>query len=577
MRASATRIIVAVAGIFALSFFSNAPGAQAQSGGLVRRNEPRSAARSLARRPDFRVAPQGAMVDGDTIFVGWTPGKFNATDNWWSIGAGYGPGFHRPPASGGMWDWETPLSGDSLNGWWPIRLLYQETGNQTLADRNRPWWALDYGNQANYVINQGAGQKRTFGVVGVWHVDAGNLAPGGANGVTWAPLAGTSSAWMGLRRHGDNQYVDPITSNPFNEDALQFNGANSGSASGNDKGFPGYGSQMDQMLYRDIDISGANPDSVLKVYFKLRTRMSSSKNTANATRTGWFDKDPLSDPALNDGNFISSTDAGANAPIDSFMVYVGCPVGDAVGAEWLGSDGLSHQVFDPVRRWFGELIRANEPDGHRELFTTWGDRDSMVCSMIPLSALASWGDTVRVVFRVKTNRGFDDEDTLYSSGGAGAAVVDDVTYQIGSGSVVSLGTFESPNAIDNSTSVSALDAWKSTGKPPGTQEHVERLENLIYQDINGPPGSPTRVCNMIGGVISAGNHDLSEATGGAFGTADQELVTAIVSPTIQLCGPYDRAGGTNAQGLTASNIIAADDYYVDFDIYDGLGFCPDVG
>ena len=55
------------------------------------------------------------------------------------------------------------------------------------------------------------------------------------------------------------------------------------------------------------------------------------------------------------GNFISSSDAGSGAPIDSFMVYVGAPVADTVGAAWTGSDGSTHPVFDPVRRWFGEL------------------------------------------------------------------------------------------------------------------------------------------------------------------------------------------------------------------------------
>ena len=42
--------------------------------------------------------------------------------------------------------------------------------------------------------------------------------------------------------------------------------------------------------------------------------------------TGWFYADPLSITAtLPDGrgNVVSSTDQGANAPVDSFMVYIG--------------------------------------------------------------------------------------------------------------------------------------------------------------------------------------------------------------------------------------------------------------
>src|SRR6185369_16152425 len=112
----------------------------------------------------------------------------------------------------------------------------------------------------------------TFGVVGVWHVDAGSAAPA-ANGVTWSPLAGAASAWMGMRRHGDTQYVDPITHSAFNDDLLQFTGVGYNGVTGSNHGFPGYGSQMDQMLFRDIAMTTSQS---LTVSFKYRTRMSTS-------------------------------------------------------------------------------------------------------------------------------------------------------------------------------------------------------------------------------------------------------------------------------------------------------------
>ena len=87
-----------------------------------------------------------------------------------------------------MWDWETPVHGDSLQGWWPRRLRLRAPVARHRPDWNRAWWAIDIGNQANYVINQGTGNKRTFGVVGVWHRDPGSA---GGGGVTWAPLVGT--------------------------------------------------------------------------------------------------------------------------------------------------------------------------------------------------------------------------------------------------------------------------------------------------------------------------------------------------------------------------------------------------
>jgi hypothetical protein len=109
----------------------------------------------------------------------------------------------------GIWDWDHFQAGDdSLQGWWPIARPGQSEGAGNTNDKVRGFFGLSYGNQGNYVINQGAGAKRTFGVTGYWHRDAGNGAPAayvdntpnspGPN-VEWAPLGGTQSAWCGLR------------------------------------------------------------------------------------------------------------------------------------------------------------------------------------------------------------------------------------------------------------------------------------------------------------------------------------------------------------------------------------------
>lgn len=526
-----------------------------------------------------RLGSSNTSNGNDTTFVGYNPAY--AGSNYWSVGVGerHPRGATTPPANiaRGYWDWENPVHGDSLQGWWPVRHLYTGTGGQTRTDITRPWWAIDIGNQISYVINQGAGLRRTFGVTSAWHVDPGNTVTPVANPasdatdnnpsqVGWAPLAGSKSAWCGLRTHGDVTEVDAVTGNPYSVDAWEHQNQGGTGATGTNRKYPGYASQWDQMLYRDIDISTAT-DTVLKVYFTLRTRMSTGKGSANATRTGWFDKDPLS---LVANNFIESS-GNAAAPIDSFMVYVGCPVVDTVGADWVGSDALTHQVFDPVRRWFGELIRANETNGHYELFTTYGDRDSVASATIPLSAFSGWGSKVRLVFRVKTNRGFDDDNGglagQYTSGGMGAAQIDSVSYDLGGGRVA-YGDFENESDINNDAGCTALAAWKTSSKPPAIIHHVHALSTLIYQDLCGPPGSVNRICNMYGNVISMGDHDLSEASNGEFGTAEQEQYQGMFSPTINLMTNADNTTANN-MGLIRADATPTEDFYIAYETYTG--------
>src|SRR2546426_989995 len=414
------------------------------------------------RSRSSRFGTQTNPAQAETVYVGYTPTQFipgwvennnpptnpGRNTNYWQIWAGYGPELISPAkshtyhvayssgmaGSGAMWDWENPVKGDSLQGWWPNRAIYNISANQVRPDENRPWWAIDIGNTANYVINERRGGPwtgsdtnpgfRTFGVIGVWHIDdagAPLAAPGTAPtaGPLWTVLSGSRSAWMGLRQHGDVRFNDPLTKNPFNEDVLMFNGILPVSQSGNDKSFPGYGSQMDQLLYRDVNIPSG---SDLKLDFKWQTNMSLGFATDPAKRTGWFDKDPLAFTAggAAAGNYISSTAAGGNAPRDSFMVYVGAPV---TGSTFVASNGdNAYPVFDPQHRWFAETVRANE-GLYKEILTVAGNNAATSSSItVPAATLSPMlsasGGRIRVVFRVKTNRGFDDEGLAGSSLGA---------------------------------------------------------------------------------------------------------------------------------------------------------------
>ncbi|MFN8586943.1 MAG: FlgD immunoglobulin-like domain containing protein [Candidatus Eisenbacteria bacterium] len=517
--------------------------------------------------------------DPDTVYLGHSHSDhWNAVSNYWNIYTGnYFPGVNDP--TNAIWDWDhsTGLSnhgvGDSLAGWWPIRRVYSGTGGLTLPDASRPWWAIDIGNQANYVMNAGAGGKRTIGVVGVWHADPGK--PAGA-GVMWSPLAGSKSAWCGLRQHGDNTVVDQITGNPFNQTVLEFNGEGVPTTP-TTKHFPGYGSQMDQMLYRDLTPAAGQP---LNISFVYRTRMSTGVDVTSSTRTGWFHGDPLSVTA---GNFISSSAAGAAAPIDSFMVYVGAPVNDA---DCVYSDGVHRAVYDPQRRWFSEVLRINEGPSvpYYEIASAFGENPSDTNSVVIPSvnvtipgtyvdairnAVNNTGGKVRLVFRLKTNRGFDDMGTAYTSNGRGAVQIDDVVVN---GS--NIGDFEGSeqggvNTIDNRAGASATTNWKSTGKPPAIYFHLAALADLTWNELCGPPDSPARSCNIFGTVFAAGNADDAEHVGSRDYLSDREVQHGILSPTIIMA--TDQINNTpNAQGLTSTIVDATDDWYIWYDMYAGM-------
>ncbi len=580
-------------------------------------------ARDITRAARLRTAID--PTDPDTVWIGhiydptFTAGGTMPAGGYGPYKVGRGP--NNPMRAGspvtiganGAWDFDRFQSSenDSLQGWWPLERAYQTLGATNYADHWRAWSGLDHGNQANYVINQGA-PKRTFGVVGVWHRDPGDnlsaftlvdsIAGTNVQVPKWLPTevggaGSTASAWMGIRSHGDLSVRDEVanggTGNPFNAVLLENQGNNGGnqvgsvSATGTDHNFPGYGSQMDQMLYRDVQLLETDG---LNIAFNYSTNMSTLKITATASQIGWFDKDPLS-PAANgaygtvtsDGNFISATAAGANAPCDSFMVYIGAPVNDAA-CDY--TDGLSGVVYDAKRRWFSEVIQITGPGGiiGKNLLSVAGVNAPTpvsvdVGSLYPteLQAIkdadgAGGGGKVRIVFRVKTNRGFDDENrggsNAYDSGTRGAAILDNVVVN---GWAAAEGNFEAASSINNDTAVDPLNAWKSTGKPPAVYWHVHSIQGagLPYNDPCGGLDNPNRSCNLYGKVATAGDHDAAEKMGGVFGSNTTERAKWLRSPTVNLSSTGNGPGFYNAMGIDDEIARTTGDYVSFFSLYNG--------
>jgi hypothetical protein len=546
-----------------------------------------------AQKQQSRASRTGASVTAppDTVYVGKSGADHRVftgpviTGNYWNIFTGdYSPS-NPGLATNAYWGFDNSvgLPADTLNGWWPIHMAYGITSG-TQADNIRPWMALDHGNIANYVLSAGPAAARTFGLIGMWHAD-----PGVTNGVNWSPLGGTQSAWCGLRHHGDNTVVDQYTKNPFTQDVVaNYNVGGGGSlGGGSQNGFPGYPDQIDQLLYRDIPMTVGN---ALTVSFKYRTRMSTLFGTTAATRTGWFHGDPL---AVTASNFVSSTALGLSAPQDSFMVYVGAPVNDA---DVWHSDRTTTlplvPVYDPQRRWFSEVLKVFGPGANYfEILGVAGNNPPLTTDPTPVSSatlsagqvstiLGGVSGNVRLVFRCKTNRGFSDQDSrasLYSSGGLGAVQIDDVQVDQGAG-LVAYGDFEGaeqsgPGSIDNrfngAPGVSSVNNWRSTGKPPGENWHIEAIEGLTYNELCGAFDSPGRACNIGGLVATVGNHDNGERSGDARYVPLREVQDAFLSPTINLVpGPL---GVANEQGISASIANATDDIILWYDIYTGMG------
>ena len=397
----------------------------------------------LAKELRTRAAKlQTSATTVDTTWVGYTPGKFNATNNWFSIGSGNdkfsvptGP-YNRPPAQGALWDFEPTggsyLHGDSAQGWFPYREDMTGTGGLTLPDVQRPWRAIDYGNGANYTpAIIGGRTSNMYGVIGVWHVDVGNTGAGAGKGVAWTPLAGTSSAWMGLRRHGDHTAIGrssraaaPATR--INEDAMMFD--KSGNTVGSIADAPARtrSSRATAAAWTRCctATSTRSTATVAADPVPLPHQHVDRLRRTNATRTGWFQHDPLtiSTGSRGSASGVAESDESELHPQRSRRrvrlrprpTRSCCTSALRRKVRSCCRTATPWPIGDPKRRWFGEVIRSNE-NLYDEIFTRRRDqrRDAGDGHRGPGAAStaikAASGGTVRIVFRVKTNWQFDDE------------------------------------------------------------------------------------------------------------------------------------------------------------------------
>src|SRR6185369_4988883 len=251
--------------------------------------------------------------------------------------------------------------------------------------------------------------------------DTGRVAPGFSSNI-----AGTGSAWCGLRSSGDaNAPTDSYTGNKYaaDEEFVDFRAASSAIRSA----WPGYASQWDQLMYKDFSYTGGGNIS-----------------------------------------FDCRANSGAE-PVDSFEVWVGAP--------------KESGVYDKAHRYLSDTIDfgLGGADAPRILYSMTGVSAGSSGS-IALPNGASWG-TIRVVFRVKTNRFFDDARpastptaTAWNST-TGAVVIDNVNVN------GVLSDFESPSQIlprftrtgnafsENSPSSS----WITTGRPPPYYGHIHNM------------------------------------------------------------------------------------------------------
>ena len=176
--------------------------------------------------------------------------------------------------------------------------------------------------------------------------------------------------------------------------------------------------------------------------------MSTDKDQAVKTRTGWFEGDPiLLDNSISPGNFISAeagTPATTQAPCDSFQVYIG----QGEESTFHPSTGGTASIYDPLHRWFNEVLNKNN---RLWLFGAAGTTGGGGPGSAPTDQHASLIDhrgsgagacrciraSVRLAFRVHTNGGFDDENIVvstaanYNSAYYGAVEVDNVSVQAG--------------------------------------------------------------------------------------------------------------------------------------------------
>ncbi len=447
---------------------------------------------------------------------------------------------------GGVWDFDTGIAGtDSTQGWrfWALPIRFA-VSSRPVADRLEV--ARDYGNSINHGDQKLwdarilAGRKfvRT-GVAGAWHADdmAGvKLNPSDVAEPSAAPIAGARSAWCGLRESGNTHPdgLDALTGNYLNGDLqIEFGGV------GTLPEFPGYCNQWDQMLYKDF----AGSTGAGSVSFRVRTDMSNFVDTTSGG-TGWLN--PFADPELL-ANFV-------NNPADSFMVYVGSP---------------TETAHDTNRRFFSEVLDLGKP--YAEVFAVGGKYPAVAVDTAITRAYSGLeAGTIRVVFRVKTNRVRSDQTTGTVSGynsKQGAALVDEVSVDGGAAE-----GFETTAQIRARSLIPDLatpgGAWATTGRPPHQYLHIENVlaSGLAYEDLCGGIGTPTRICNLSGNVMLPGNHDDPNHVIPSGPTPKTENYMLAESPTIDLAVRTAAPGTKNGQGIdqqTASrtNVTVQHDFY----------------
>jgi len=346
------------------------------------------------------------------------------------------------------------------------------------------------------------------------------------------PIAGARSAWCGLREAGNTRAQDALTGNYINGDVYYDIGPVY-TANNNLPEFPGYCNQWDQMLYKDFPSTGAGSLS-----FRVRTDISTFLDTAT-NGSGWYNPDPTT--------FVNYV----HQPADSFMVYVGAP---------------TESAYDTNRRWFSEVLDMSKP--LQEVFSVSGkfpfvSADTSIAR--PYSGLTAVGGKIRVVFRVKTNRARADATvaTLTGLGNTkdGAAVVDEV--QVDGGTVYGFETAGSTTARSLIPDIAANGgAWATTGKPPSMFMHVANVAGLLYEDLCGAVGAPTRQCNLAGNVWVAGDADNSNIV-------PIETWQIMQSPTIDLAVRSAAPGTKNAQGIDKET-ASRGSLVLEFDIYSGF-------
>ena len=467
--------------------------------------EPLTAGDHLTIRAPVPNGPSDGRAPVDTVYVGYSSA---AVDTLTSLGID------------GTWTFDTPGITDSAQAWrfYTADFRFDATQGMWLP-QERPYWYFDHGNEVNggdqglWEERDGAGRSyRRTGVIGVWHVDDMDGVP---NSI---PLAGSSSAWCGLREVHDTSVKDPVTGNAYNG-SLSHNWRTEAATSRDlpnkrtydrvQSGWPGYGDQWDQLLYHDINIID---DGSEQISFLYSTEMS-DELPSEPMGTGWFNPDPTSI-----ANLVLN-------PVDSLMVWIGVP--------------KDFGVYDANRRWLSEVLDFDSIDQPVKLFSAYGNNPISSSGLIGFPQVTQAGgfQTIRVVFQVKTNRTGSDEYTVEGgfNSSRGAAMIDNVAFtQAGE-----LWDFESTSDIrarrfslfftnDPWVEISPSSHWVTTGKPPSTYGHVEDVLSLSYDDDCGWFGSPDRQCNLEGNVLVLSNHDDPQHRHA------EETWNMAVSPTINV-------------------------------------------